>query len=287
MDPAGWRRGRRRPGRPGGGRASRGNHLSRAHIAPGKMGAGPRAQHSLRQRCGRGSRRPFHGRCCRQVLALGRDGSLRLAFGMKRGTRTHTRVERVEKSPQPTSRCRSRAPERRHQPRRANRRARPARRRPASRALNHPGGDGGRPGLTARWRSVHQATPWESTSARSAPGAPAAGVGRRRRSTQCRHARPCLCRPSSGKPRVLRRNRPGPASGGGKVPRPTQATTSSQAASSSRAAIPPGRRDSSASTAAEWKTRRLAVVPATSTAMAWMTSSASGRCPSPRAALKS
>ena len=42
---------------------------------------------------------PFTGDAADELLALGRDGSLRLAFGMKRGTRTYTRVERVGEVP--------------------------------------------------------------------------------------------------------------------------------------------------------------------------------------------
>ncbi len=41
----------------------------------------------------------FTGDAADEVLALGRDGSLRLAFGMKRGTRTYTREERVGEVP--------------------------------------------------------------------------------------------------------------------------------------------------------------------------------------------
>jgi hypothetical protein len=41
----------------------------------------------------------FTGDAVDELLALGRDGSLRLAFGMKRGTRTYTRVERVGEVP--------------------------------------------------------------------------------------------------------------------------------------------------------------------------------------------
>src|SRR5277367_3818225 len=42
---------------------------------------------------------PFTGDAADELLAVGRDGSLRLAFGMKRGTRTHTRVGRVGEVP--------------------------------------------------------------------------------------------------------------------------------------------------------------------------------------------
>ena len=41
----------------------------------------------------------FTGDAADELLALGRDGSLRLAFGMKRGTRTYTREERVGEVP--------------------------------------------------------------------------------------------------------------------------------------------------------------------------------------------
>ena len=82
----------------------------------------------------------FTGDAADEVLALGRDGSLRLAFGMKRGTRTYTRDLRVGEVPAadvPTSVAPR--PDRRHQPRRAHRRARPTRRRPAARALEPQG----------------------------------------------------------------------------------------------------------------------------------------------------
>ena len=221
-------------------------HLSRAHIAPGKMGAGPRAQQSLGQRSGRGSRRPVHGRCCRRAA---RTGSRRLALP---GLRHETRHQDVH-----PRRARGRSPRSR----------RPGVGRAPSRLTSTTTGAStcwsraatagclcsgtaratadGR-GLMARWRSVHQPTPWKSTSARLAPGAPTAGMGRCRRSTQCRHNRLCRRRPSSRQPRALARNRQGRASGGGKVPRPRRPRHHRRSPTPQGRRSRLGRRDSSA-----------------------------------------
>ena len=230
---------------------------------------------------------PFTGDAADELLALGRDGSLRLAFGMKRGTRTYTRVERVGEVPAadlPMSVARALSADINHDgridvlvPRGDGR---------LLVLLNRPG-DGGRPRFD---RSLALGAPSDATEIDVGTfGAPARSgwYG----STQTvdsmppqsplpvpafKSAAPSACSKSAAA-RIWRWEGSSAA----------QATTSSQVANSSPAAIPPRPSRFERSRPPLSGRATPGGAPATSTAMAWMTSSASGRSPRPRAALKS
>ncbi len=197
---------------------------------------------------------PFTGDAADELLALGRDGSLRLAFGMKRGTRTYTRVERVGEVPTadlPMSVARAFSADINHDgridvlvPRGDGR---------LLVLLNRPG-DGGRPRFD---RSLALGAPSDATEIDVGTfGAPARqrliwvdADGRLNAATLAlagaglQVGSPERCSKSARR-----------ASGGGKVPRPRRPRHHRRSPTPPRRRSRLGRRDSSVPTTAEWKT---------------------------------